>query len=141
MFGVAAFGGRIWRRATCCLSTSARDYLREVALADLGCAAAGAFMAAQVRFDRIIGAGPAEYRKVLNAWVTLTAAVAIFSYASNLEPSRVYRPRRRRTAGRRTHSVGAGVVRPGECDEAAGVPVYGGIKAPEPCRVLASRSL
>src|SRR6266487_987469 len=90
MFGVAAFGGRIGRRATCCLSTSARDYLREVALADLGCAAVGAFMAAQVRFDRIIGTGPAEYRKVLNAWVSLTAAVAIFSYASNLELSRVY---------------------------------------------------
>ncbi len=207
MFGVAVFGGRIGRRATWRLSTSARDYLREVASADLGCAVVGVVMAAQVRFDsklmsvylalpvlwiaalwlagaydaRFIGAGSDEYRKILNAGVSLTAAVAIFSYASNLELSLVYvvialpgmtlldmatrlalrkRPHRRRTAGKRTHSVGAGVVRPGECDEVVGVPVSGGIKAPELClgtledrprpasrprsrayRVLASRSL
>jgi hypothetical protein len=207
MVGVGVFGGRIGRRATWRPSTSARDYLCEVASADLGCAVFGVVMAAQVRFDskftsvylappvlwiaalwlagaydaRFIGAGSDEYRKVLNAGVSLTAAVAIFSYASNLELSRISviivlpgmtlldmatrlalrkRLHRRRTAGKRTHSVGAGVVRPGECDEAASVSVYGGIKAPEPClgtledrlrpaslprsrayRVLASRSL
>jgi hypothetical protein len=211
MFGVAASGGRTERRATWRLSTWTRDYLRRVALADLGCAVVGVFMAAQVRFGsnvtsmylalsltlpvlwiaalwlagaydaRFIGAGSDEYRKILNAGVSLTAAVAIFSYASNLELSLVYmvialpgmtlldmatrlalrkRPHRRRTAGKRTHTVGAGVVRPGECDEVVGVPVSGGIKAPAPClgtledrprpasrprsrayRVLASRSL
>jgi exopolysaccharide biosynthesis polyprenyl glycosylphosphotransferase len=91
-----------------------------VALADLGCAVVGVFMAAQVRFGsnvtsiylalslalpvlwvaalwlagaydvRFIGTGSDEYRKVLNAGVSLTAAVAIFSYAINLELSRAY---------------------------------------------------
>ena len=39
---------------------------------------------------RFIGTGSDEYRKVLNAGVSLTAAVAIFSYAINLELSRAY---------------------------------------------------
>ena len=39
---------------------------------------------------RFIGTGSDEYRKVLNAGVSLTAAVAIFSYAINLELSRGY---------------------------------------------------
>ena len=120
MFGVAATGGRIERRAARRLSTWTRDYLRQVALADLGCAVVGVFMAAQVRFGsnvtpmylalslalpvlwiaalwlagaydvRFIGTGSDEYRKVLNAGVSLTAAVAIFSYAINLELSRAY---------------------------------------------------
>ena len=120
MFGVAATGGRIERRATRRLSTWTRDYLRQVALADLGCAVVGVFMAAQVRFGnnvtpmylglslalpvlwiaalwlagaydvRFIGTGSDEYRKVLNAGVSLTAAVAIFSYAVNLQVSRTY---------------------------------------------------
>ena len=50
MFGVATNGGRIKRRAAKRLSTWTRDYLRRVALADLGCAVVGVFMAAQVRF-------------------------------------------------------------------------------------------
>ena len=50
MFGVAATGGRIERRAARRLSTWTRDYLRQVALADLGCAVVGVFIAAQVRF-------------------------------------------------------------------------------------------
>src|SRR5207244_10425696 len=88
------------------------------ALADLGCAVVGVFIAAQVRFGsnvtsmylglslalpvlwivalwlagaydvRFIGTGSDEFRKVLNAGVGLTAAVAIFSYAVNLELSR-----------------------------------------------------
>ena len=205
MFGVAATGGRIERRAARRLSTWTRDYLRQVALADLGCAVVGVFMAAQVRFGsnvtpmylalslalpvlwiaalwlagaydvRFIGTGSDEYRKVLNAGVSLTAAVAIFSYTVNLELSRAYvvialpsvtvfdlfarfamrkRLHRRRMRGKCLHNVvavghelavaalvtelgrdryhgltvvGACVVRPGECDEVVGVPVYGGL--------------
>ena len=42
MFGVAAFGGRIRRRAARCPSNRARrDYLRAVALVGLGCGRAG----------------------------------------------------------------------------------------------------
>jgi exopolysaccharide biosynthesis polyprenyl glycosylphosphotransferase len=205
MFGVAATGGRTDRRAPRRLSTWTRDYLRQVALADFGCAVLGVFVAAQVRFGsnvtpmylalslalpvlwivalwlagaydvRFIGTGSDEYRRVLNAGVSLTAAVAIFSYAINLELSRAYvvialpsvtvfdlvarltlrkRLHRRRAAGECGHSViavghelavaglvtelgrdryhgltvvGACVVRPGECDEVVGVPVYGGL--------------
>jgi exopolysaccharide biosynthesis polyprenyl glycosylphosphotransferase len=205
MFGVAATGGRIERRAARRLTTWARDYLRQVALADLGCAVVGVFMAAQVRFGsnvtamylalslalpvlwimalwlagaydvRFIGTGSDEYRKVLNAGVSLTAAVAIFSYTVNLELSRAYvvialpsvtvldlfarfamrkRLHARRMRGKCLHNVvavghelavaalvtelgrdkyhgltvvGACVVRPGECDEVVGVPVYGGL--------------
>jgi len=120
MFGVAATGGRIDRRAARRLSTWTKDYLRDVALADLGCAVVGVFVAAQLRFGsdvtphylalsltlpvlwlaalwlagaydvRFIGTGSDEFRKVLNAGVSLTAAVAIFSYAINIEVSRGY---------------------------------------------------
>jgi exopolysaccharide biosynthesis polyprenyl glycosylphosphotransferase len=205
MFGVAATGGKIERRAAKRPSTWTRDYLREAALADLGCAVVGVFMAAQIRFGsnvthmylalslalpvlwlaslwlagaydvRFIGTGSDEFRKVLNAAVSLTAAVAIFSYAINLELSRGYlvialpgvtlfdmvvrlalrkRLHGRRAAGKCIHNViavghelvvadlvtelerdqyhglmvvGACVVRPGECDEVVGVPVYGGL--------------
>jgi exopolysaccharide biosynthesis polyprenyl glycosylphosphotransferase len=205
MFGVAATGGRTERRPARRLSTWTRDYLRKVALADLGCGVVGVFVAAQVRFGsnvtsvylglslalpllwvaalwlagaydvRFIGTGSDEYRKVLNAGVSLTAAVAIFSYTVNLELSRSYvvialpsitvfdmlaryavrkRLHARRMRGKCLHNVvavghelavadlvtelgrdryhglnvmGACVVRPGECDELAGVPVYGGL--------------
>jgi len=205
MFGVAATGGKIERRAPRRLSSWTRDYLRDVALADLGCAVVGVFVAAQVRFGsnvtsmylalslalpvlwlaalwlagaydaRFISIGSDEYRKVLNAGVSLTAAVAIFSYAINLELSRAYvvialpgitvfdllarfavrkRLHHHRMRGKCLHSVvavghelavadlvtelgrdsyhglavvGACVVRPGELDELAGVPVYGGL--------------
>jgi exopolysaccharide biosynthesis polyprenyl glycosylphosphotransferase len=115
---------------------------------------------------RFIGTGSDEFRKVLNAGIGLTAAVAIFSYAINLELSRAYvviaLPAltvfdmlvRRRMHGKCMHSVvavghelavadlvtelgrdgyhglnvvGACVVQPGELDELAGVPVYGGL--------------
>ena len=156
MFGVATTGGSIERRTAKRLSTWTRDYLREVALADLACAVAAVFMAAQIRFGsnvthtylalslalpvlwiaalwlagaydvRFIGTGSDEFRKVLNAGVSLTAAVAIFSYAVNLELSRGYvvialpsltlfdliarlalrkRLHRRRAAGKCGHSV------------------------------------
>jgi exopolysaccharide biosynthesis polyprenyl glycosylphosphotransferase len=205
MFGIATTGDAIERRASRRLSNWTRDYLREVALADLGCAVAGVFIAAQVRFGsnvtpmylalsialpvlwltalwlsgaydvRFIGTGSDEYRKVLNAAIGLTAAVAIFSYAINLELSRTYvvialpgitvfdllsryalrkRLHRWRMRGERQHTVvavghelavadlvtelgrdryhgltvvGACVVQPGELDELAGVPVYGGL--------------
>jgi exopolysaccharide biosynthesis polyprenyl glycosylphosphotransferase len=120
MFGIATSSGRYERRTARRVSTWTRDYLREVALADLGCAVVGVFMAAQIRFGsnvtstylalslslpvlwigalwmagaydvRFIGTGSDEYRKVLNAGVSLTAAVAIFSYAVNLQVSRTY---------------------------------------------------
>ena len=121
MFGSAATrSGRFERRAARRLSTWTRDYLREVALADLGCAVLGVFVAAQIRFGnnvtstylalslalpvlwiaalwlagaydvRFIGTGSDEYRKVLNAGVSLTATVAIVSYAVNLDLSRGY---------------------------------------------------
>jgi len=205
MFGVATKSGRYKWRTARRLSTWTRDYLRGVALADLGCAVLGVFMAAQVRFGnyvtpmylglslalpvlwiaalwlagaydvRFIGTGSDEYRKVLNAGVSLTAAVAVFSYAVNLQLSRVYvvialpsvtvfdlvarfamrkRLHLKRGYGKCTHNVvavghelavadlvtelgrdkyhglvvvGACVARPGECDEVAGVPVYGGL--------------
>jgi exopolysaccharide biosynthesis polyprenyl glycosylphosphotransferase len=205
MFGIATTGDAIERRASRRLSNWTRDYLREVALADLGCAVVGVFIAAQVRFGsnvtpmylalsmalpvlwltalwlsgaydvRFIGTGSDEYRKVLNAAIGLTAAVAIFSYAINLELSRTYvvialpgitvfdllsryalrkRLHRWRMRGERQHTVvavghelavadlvtelgrdryhgltvvGACVVQPGELDELAGVPVYGGL--------------
>src|SRR5690349_19837397 len=120
VFGVAATSGGVERRAARRLSSWTRDYLRNVALADLGCAVVGVFIAAQVRFGsnvtppylalsltlpmlwivalwlagaydvRFIGTGSDEYRKVLNAGVSLTAAIAIFSYAVNLQLSRAY---------------------------------------------------
>jgi exopolysaccharide biosynthesis polyprenyl glycosylphosphotransferase len=102
------------------ISAWEREYLRRAALADLGCAVIGVFMAVQLRFGdhvtaiyvalslalpvlwvaalglaggydvRFIGTGSDEYRKVLNAGVGLTAAVAIFSYVVNVELSRSY---------------------------------------------------
>jgi len=205
MFGVAETGDRVEPRAARRLSTWSRDYLREVALADLACGVVGVFIAAQLRFGsnvtpmylalslalpvlwvaalwlagaydvRFIGTGSDEFRKVLNAGIGLTAAVTIFSYAINLELSRAYvvialpsltvfdmlarfalrkRLVRRRLHGKCMHSVvavghelavadlvtelgrdryhglnvvGACVVQPGELDELAGVPVYGGL--------------
>jgi hypothetical protein len=120
MFGIAATRGRYDGQTTRHLSAWARDYLRKAALADLGCAVAGVFTAAQLRFGndvtatyvalslalpvlwiaalwlaggydvRFIGTGSDEFRKVLNAGVSLTAAIAIFSYAVNIELSRSY---------------------------------------------------
>ena len=205
MVGVAETGDVVERRAARRLSTWSRDYLREVALADLACGVVGVFAAAQLRFGsnvtsmylalslalpvlwvaalwlagaydvRFIGTGSDEFRKVLNAGIGLTAAVTIFSYAINLELSRAYvvialpsltvfdmlarfalrkRLVRRRMHGKSMHSVvavghelavadlvtelgrdryhglnvvGACVVQPGELDELAGVPVYGGL--------------
>ncbi len=205
MFGIATPRGRYDGQTARHLSAWSKDYLRKAALADLGCAVAGVFTAAQLRFGndvtatyvalslalpvlwitalwlaggydvRFIGTGSDEFRKVLNAGIGLTAAIAISSYAVNLELSRGYlvialpsvtlfdlvaryairkRLHRLRASGRcllsvvavghelavadlvtelqrdRYHGltvVGACVVRPGECDEVVGVPVYGGL--------------
>ena len=96
------------------------DYLRKAAVVDLGCAIAGACVAVQLRFGdsvtrtyvalslglpvlwviavwlaggydaRLIGTGSDEFRKILNAGVGLTAVIAFFSYAVNLDLSRAY---------------------------------------------------
>jgi exopolysaccharide biosynthesis polyprenyl glycosylphosphotransferase len=184
----------------------ARYYLRRAALADFGCAILGVFAAAQLRFGnevtgtyvvlslalpvlwigsvwlaggydiRFIGTGSDEFRKVLNAGVGLTAAIALFSYTINIELSRAYvlialptttmfdlvtrfairkRLHHQRAIGRylltvvavgheaavanlvkelgrdRYHGltvVGACVTHPSDCEEVAGVPVYGGLE-------------
>jgi exopolysaccharide biosynthesis polyprenyl glycosylphosphotransferase len=120
MSGFAVARDRYDRQAIRRTSSWARDYLRRAALVDLGCAILGVFAAAQLRFGdhvtgtyvalsltlpvvwlvaiwlaggydaRFIGTGSDEYRKILNAGVGLMAAIALFSYAINLELSRRY---------------------------------------------------
>ena len=120
MSGYAAVRSRYSRQAVSRSSTWAKDYLRRVALVDLGCAVVSVFVAVQLRFGdrvsgtyialslalpvlwlaalglaggydaRFIGTGSDEFRKVLNAGVGLTAAIAIFSYLVNTELSRGY---------------------------------------------------
>jgi exopolysaccharide biosynthesis polyprenyl glycosylphosphotransferase len=120
MSGFAVAHDRPDRQAIRRTSVWARDYLRRAALADLGCAIFGVFAAGQLRFGsgitgayialslalplawlaaiwlaggydvRFIGSGSDEFRKILNAGVGLTAAIAVFSYAVNLEVSRGY---------------------------------------------------
>jgi exopolysaccharide biosynthesis polyprenyl glycosylphosphotransferase len=120
MFSVATVSGRVEGRTARRLSTWTRNYQREAVLADLGCGVAGVFMAAQIRFGdevtptylalslalpvlwiialglagaydvRFIGTGSDEFRKILAAGVSLTAALAIFSYGVNLQLSRAY---------------------------------------------------
>jgi exopolysaccharide biosynthesis polyprenyl glycosylphosphotransferase len=110
------YDSRIARR----VSGWERYYLRRAAPADFVCAVVGVAAAAQLRFGnnvtgayialslalpmlwicalwmaggydvRFMGLGSDEYRKVLSAGVGLTAAIAIFSYAINLEVSRSY---------------------------------------------------
>jgi exopolysaccharide biosynthesis polyprenyl glycosylphosphotransferase len=120
MDGYAVTRERYDRQAARRQSAWVRDYLRKAAVADLGCATLGVFAAAELRFGgdvtrtyialslalpllwlialllagaydaRFIGTGSDEYRKVLNAGVGLTAAIAIFSYTINIELSRTY---------------------------------------------------
>jgi exopolysaccharide biosynthesis polyprenyl glycosylphosphotransferase len=120
MSGFAVVGDRYDRQAVRRVSGWARDYLRKAALADFGCAIIGVFLAAQIRFGndvtstylalslgmpvlwlialwlsggydiRFVGTGSDEFRKVLNAGIGLTAALALFSYAINLQLSRAY---------------------------------------------------
>jgi exopolysaccharide biosynthesis polyprenyl glycosylphosphotransferase len=203
MSGFAVARGRYDPQVAGRVSGWTKYYLRRAALADFGCAILGVFAAAQLRFGnhvtgayvalslalpvlwigavrlaggydvRFIGTGSDEFRKVLNAGVGLTAAIALFSYAINLELSRAYvlialpsttmfdlvtrliirkRLHRQRAGGRyllsvvavgheaavanlvkelgrdRYHGltvVGACVAHPSECEEVAGIPVYG----------------
>jgi exopolysaccharide biosynthesis polyprenyl glycosylphosphotransferase len=97
-----------------------RTYLRQACVADAVAALMSSSLALQVRFNghitheyealsltfpvlwvailllsgsydvRYIGTGSDEFRKVLNAGVSLTAGLAIFSYAVNTELSRTY---------------------------------------------------
>jgi exopolysaccharide biosynthesis polyprenyl glycosylphosphotransferase len=97
-----------------------RGYLRRAAMADIVCAIVSVGAALALRFGsssplnyvlfslafpllwaiamtlsggydaRFIGTGSDEFRRVLNAGVSLTAALAIFSYVINNELSRVY---------------------------------------------------
>jgi exopolysaccharide biosynthesis polyprenyl glycosylphosphotransferase len=205
VFSIATDSDRYERQTPRRQSAWLREYLRKVFVVDLLCAVIGVFVAAQIRFGsdvdgtylalslalppmwvaavwladgydvRFIGTGSDEFRKVLNAGVGLTAAVALFSYAVNMQLSRAYvvialpsatlldltarqlirkQLHRRRASGHcmlsvvavghelavanlvtelgrdRYHGmtvVGACVVRPGECDEVVGVPVYGGL--------------
>ena len=124
MSGFAVARGRYDPQVVRRVSGWARYYLRRAALADFGCAIVGVFVAAQLRFGndvtgtyvalslalpvlwigavwlaggydvRFIGTGSDEFRKVLNAGVGLTAAIALFSYAINLELSRALRAHR-----------------------------------------------
>jgi exopolysaccharide biosynthesis polyprenyl glycosylphosphotransferase len=97
-----------------------RAYTRRALVGDFCCGVFGVFAAAQLRFDgavsslygftslalpliwvvfvglaggydvRFIGTGSDEFRKILNAGVSLTAALAIFSYLIKVELSREY---------------------------------------------------
>src|SRR5580698_963565 len=120
VFGIAPERERYERQAVKRQSVWLRDYLRTAFFVDLGCAVVGVFLAAQIRFGdkvdgtylalsltlpvlwvaavwladgydvRFIGTGSDEFRKVLNAGIGLTAAVALFSYAVNMQLSRGY---------------------------------------------------
>jgi exopolysaccharide biosynthesis polyprenyl glycosylphosphotransferase len=120
MSGFVVVDDRYDRQAVRRVTGWTRYYLRKAALVDFGCAIIGVFAAAQLRFGndvtrtyialslalpvlwltalwlaggydvRFIGTGSDEFRKVLNAGVGIIAAVAIFSYAINLELSRAY---------------------------------------------------
>ena len=97
-----------------------RTYVRQVAIADFSAAVVAAVAAIEVRFGahpnnryvmlslslpllwviavrvfggyerRFIGGGSDEFRRILNAWLSLTAALALISYAVNNELSRIY---------------------------------------------------
>jgi exopolysaccharide biosynthesis polyprenyl glycosylphosphotransferase len=97
-----------------------RYYVRRVAIADFSVAVVAAIVAVEVRFGshpsnrylvltlilpllwmvavsvsggyerRFLGTGPDEYRRVLNAGLSLTGALALISYAVNNELSRMY---------------------------------------------------
>jgi exopolysaccharide biosynthesis polyprenyl glycosylphosphotransferase len=108
------------RRAATGQASWTKIYLRRAAVADLATAAVCSTLALQLRFDghitpkyatlsltfpmlwiavlwlsgayddRFFGTGPDEFRKVLNTGVSLTAGLAIVSYAVNTELSRAY---------------------------------------------------
>ena len=107
-------------RAVSGLAVWTRNYLRQAAMTDFVIAVVSSTLALQVRFEghlppwyavlsvtfpllwvmslwlsgaydaRYVGTGSDEFRKVLNAGVSLTAGLAILSYAINTELSREY---------------------------------------------------
>src|ERR1700678_3621988 len=117
---VTAVRGRYSRPLTGRLAGWVRGYLLHAGMADFACACIGAFAAVELRFPRdvtgtyvalsvalpllwlvtlslaggydprFIGTGSDEFRKVMNASLSLTATVAIFSYLFNIELSRAY---------------------------------------------------
>jgi exopolysaccharide biosynthesis polyprenyl glycosylphosphotransferase len=117
---IKSYPERYQRRTGARPAAWTREYLRWVVAVDFICATTGTFVAVQLRFDkgvsdaytalslalpllwlvglwlagaydvRWIGGGSDEFRRVLNAGVSLIAAVAIFSYVINLELSRGY---------------------------------------------------
>jgi len=117
---VTAVRGRYRRTVAARLGGWVHGYLLHAGVADFGCACIGSLAAVELRFGksvtgtyvalsvalpllwlvvlslaggydpRYIGTGSDEFRKVLNASVSLTATVAIFSYLTNIELSRTY---------------------------------------------------
>jgi exopolysaccharide biosynthesis polyprenyl glycosylphosphotransferase len=117
---VAARRDRYGRSAAGRMTAWVKSYLRAAVVADCACASVGASAALELRFGtqmtgmyvalsvllpvlwvislmlaggydvRFIGTGSDEFRRVINAGVSLTAAVAILSYGANIELSRVY---------------------------------------------------
>ncbi len=116
---VAAVNGRVrWLEGQ--PSVWMRTYVRRIALADFAVAVVAAVAAVGVRFGnhpngqyivlslalppvwivtvsvfggyerRFIGSGPDEFRRVLNAGLSLTGALALISYAVHNELSRIY---------------------------------------------------
>jgi exopolysaccharide biosynthesis polyprenyl glycosylphosphotransferase len=116
---VGAGTKHVWR-ASGRLTVWTKHYLRNAMFTDLGCAIAAVAVALQLRFDghftgkyaalslilpllwvaalwlagayddRYIGTGSDEFRKVLNAGVSLIAALAILSYVIKTDLSRAY---------------------------------------------------
>jgi exopolysaccharide biosynthesis polyprenyl glycosylphosphotransferase len=115
---VLSTGGQV--QLTSSVTTWTREYVRRTAISDFAVAAICSTVALQVRFDwhlgieyvlcsvivpvlwvvtlwlsgaysvSCIGTGSEEFRKVLNAGFSLTAGLAILSYAINTELSREY---------------------------------------------------
>ena len=99
MFGIATRSGRFERRTARRLSTWTRDYLREVALADLGCAVAGVFVAAQIRFGRNV---TSPYLALSLALLVLWVAALWLAGAYDV---RFIGTGRKRASGKCIHSV------------------------------------
>jgi exopolysaccharide biosynthesis polyprenyl glycosylphosphotransferase len=120
MSGYAIVRGGYGKAASARVGSWIRGYLRCAVVADFLCGAVAVIGASQLRFGdgetsfyiglsvalpllwvaalslaggydvRFIGNGSDEFRKVLNAGVSLTAIIAVFSYAINLQLSRGY---------------------------------------------------
>ncbi|MGD0556335.1 MAG: sugar transferase [Streptosporangiaceae bacterium] len=120
MSGYAVVRGSYGRESSARVVSWIRGYIRCAVVADFVCGAAAVIGASRLRFGdgvttfyiglsaalpllwvasisltggydvRFIGNGSDEFRKVLSAGVSLTAVIAVFSYAINLQLSRGY---------------------------------------------------